>query len=62
MSLSGPYSCLFCSMWSAYADCGSLFFIYRMCSLYLSVRFLLVCPMYPLLHVLHISLYIPLLS
>ena len=33
-----------------------------MCSLYLSVRFLLVCPMYPLLHVLHISLYIPLLS
>jgi len=27
MSLSEPYSCLFCSMWSAYADCGSLFFI-----------------------------------
>ena len=27
MSLSGPYSCLFCNMWSAYADCGSLFYI-----------------------------------
>jgi len=26
MSLSGPYSCLFCNMWSAYADCGSFVF------------------------------------
>ena len=27
ISLSGPYSCLFCNLWSAYPDCGSLFFI-----------------------------------
>jgi len=30
-----------------------------MCSRYLSVRFLLVWPMYALLHVRHVSLYMP---
>ena len=39
-----------------------VFFMERMFSQYLSVRFLLVWPMYALLRVLHVSLYMPLLS
>ena len=35
--------------------------MYRMCSCYLCFRYLLVCPMYDSLHVLQVSLYIPLL-
>ena len=41
-------------MWTG----GSLFFIYHMCSWCLFVRSLLVWPMYALLQVLHVSLYI----
>ena len=46
-------------MCRAYADCGSLFFMYRICSRCLFVRSLFVCPMYALLHVLQTSLYTP---
>jgi len=56
----GPNSCLFCSMWVAYADCGLFVLIYLMCSLYLVLMALPDCPTYAILHVLHISLYIPL--
>ena len=62
VSLMGPHSWAFCSMCSAYADWGSLFFMYLMCSRCLIVRVLLVWPMYDFLQVLHIRLYIPLLS
>ena len=37
----GPYSCLLW-MCNAYADSGSLFFMYRVCSWYLSLRVRLV--------------------
>jgi hypothetical protein len=46
VSLIVPYSCRFFRMCSAYADCGLLFFMYRVCSRNLSVRLLLVCPIY----------------
>ena len=51
-----PYSWVFCRMCWAYADWGSLFFMYLMCSLYLTDRLQLVWPMYALLQVLHCSL------
>ena len=47
-------------MCSAYADCGLLYLMYLMCSLYLISIEPSVWPMYTLLHVLHSSLYIPL--
>ena len=53
---------MFCSMCNAYADWGSLFFMYLVCPRCLMVRVLLVWPMYDFLQVLHIRLYIPLLS
>src|SRR5215469_13878330 len=56
-----PYSCMLSSMCCAYADCGSLFLTYLRCSRHLIVRSRLVCPMYALLHVLHVILYTPLL-
>ena len=56
-----PYSCLFWSICRAYADCGWLFLIYLLCSLYQVGMVLLVCPMYALLQVLQVSLYMPLL-
>ena len=61
VSLMGPYSWMFCSMCNAYADRGS-FFMYLVCSRCLMVRVLLVWPMYYFLQVLHVRLYIPLLS
>ena len=39
MSWIDPYSCLFSSMCNAYADLGSLFFMYLVCSEYLAARF-----------------------
>ena len=33
VSVRLPYSCLFCSICSVYADLGSLFLMYLMCSL-----------------------------
>jgi len=57
-----PYSCLLLSICNAYAERGSLFFIYRVCSWYLAFRLWLVCPTYALRHVLHVILYTPLLS
>jgi len=44
VSFMFPYSCLFFSMCRAYADLGSLFFMYLVCSRCLALRFLLVCP------------------
>ena len=38
VSVMVPYSCAFCKMCWAYADLGSLFFIYRMCSWNLWIR------------------------
>ena len=54
VSLILPYSCLLLSICSAYADLGSLFFMYRVCSWYLALRLRLVCPIYALWHVLHV--------
>ena len=34
VSVSVLYSCLLLRIWSAYADCGSLCFLYRVCSVY----------------------------
>jgi len=62
VSLILPYSCLLLSMCNVYAERGSLFFIYRVCSWYLDLRLRLVCPTYALWHVLHMILYIPLFS
>ena len=62
VSLILPYSCLLLSICRAYADFGSLFFIYLVCSWYLALRLRLVCPTYALWHVLHVILYIPLFS
>ena len=62
VSLILPYSCLSLSVCSAYADLGSLFFMYLVCSWYLALRLVLVCPIYALWHVLHMILYIPLFS
>jgi len=62
VSLILPYSCLLLSICSAYADLGSLFFMYRVCSWYLALRLRLVCPIYALWHALHVILYIPLFS
>src|SRR5215510_7178403 len=61
VSAGVPCSCMLCSMCCAYADCGSLFFMYLRCSRHLTVRSRLVCPMYALLQVLHVILYTPLL-
>ena len=60
VSFCGPYSCLFCKMCAAYANCGLLYLMYLICSFYLIFINLPVCPIYTLLHVLHCSLYIPL--
>ena len=60
VSIAGPYSCLFCNMCIAYADCGLLLLIYLMCSLYLVFIDLSDCPIYALLQVLHCNLCIPL--
>jgi hypothetical protein len=54
-----PYSCLLLRICNAYADMGLFVLMYRMCSWYLIVIDLPVCPTYDLLHVLHCSLYIP---
>ena len=56
-----PYSCWFFRICWAYADLGSLFLMQRMCSRYLCVGSLLVCPIYDMLHVLQVSLYTPIL-
>jgi len=57
-----PCSCLQLSMCSAYAERGSLFLMYRMCSRNLDFKFWLVCPTYTLLQFLRLVLYIPLFS
>ena len=57
-----PYSCLLFNICRAYADLGSLYFVYLVCSWCLALRFLLVCPTYAFLHVLQVNVYIPLLS
>ena len=62
VSLMGPYSWMFYSMCNAYADWGWSFFLYLVCSRCLMVKVLLVWPMYDFLQVLHVRLYIPLLS
>ena len=62
VSLISLYLCLLLSICNAYAERGSLFFIYRVCSWYLAFRLRLVCPTYALRHVLHVILYTPLLS
>ena len=49
VSVRVPYSWMFRRMCWAYADWGSLFFMYLMCSLYLMHRLRLVWPMYALL-------------
>jgi hypothetical protein len=46
-----PYSWMFRRMCWVYADWGSLFFMYLMCSLYLMDRLRLVWPVYALLQV-----------
>ena len=56
VSLIGPYSCLLFGMCNAYADWGSLCFMYLMYAWYLCVKLLLVCPIYDIWHVLHVSL------
>jgi len=45
-----PYSWMFCRICCAYADWGSLFFMYLICSRNLRDRLRLVWPMYALLH------------
>jgi hypothetical protein len=62
VSVVVPYSCRLCRMCCAYADCGWLFLMYLICSRHLVLRLRLVCPMYALLHVLHVILYTPLFS
>ena len=62
MSLMLLYSCLQLSICSAYAERGSLFLMYRMCSWNLDFKFRLVCPTYALWQVLRVILYIPLFS
>ena len=57
-----PYSCLQWSICSAYAERGSLFLVYRVCSRNLDFKFRLVCPTYALWQVLHVIFYIPLFS
>jgi len=57
-----PYSCLQLSVCSAYAERGSLFLMYRMCSRNFDFKFLLVCPTYALWQVVHVILYILLFS
>jgi hypothetical protein len=55
-----PYSCLQLSICSAYAERGSLFLMYYMCSSNLDFNIRLVCPTYALWQVLHVIIYIPL--
>jgi hypothetical protein len=62
VSLILPYSCLLLSICSAYADRGSLFLMFRTYSWYLVLRLRTVCTIYALWHVLHVILYILLLS
>ena len=62
VSLMLPYSCLQLSICSAYAELGSLFLMYRMCSRNLDFKLRLVCPTYALRQVLHVILYTPLFS
>jgi len=54
-----PYSCLHLSICSAYAERGSLFLMYRMCSRNIDFKFRIVCPTKILWQVLNIILYIP---
>ena len=51
--LIGPYLCLLFRMCNAYANWGSLCFVYLMCSWYLCFKLQLTCPMYNVWHVLH---------
>jgi hypothetical protein len=46
----------------ANAESSLLYFMLRMCSLYLILSVLPVCPMYTFLHSAHASLYIPVCS
>jgi len=57
-----PYSCLQLSICSTYAERGSLFLMYGVCSRNLDFKFRLVCPTYALWQVLHLILYIPFFS
>ena len=57
-----PYSCLQFKICSAQAECGSLFFMYLVCSRNLAFRSRLVWPAQALWHVLHLISYIPLFS
>jgi hypothetical protein len=57
MSAMLPYSCPVSRICVAYADCGSLFLVYLICSLHLILRVLLVCPTYALWHVWHSFVY-----
>ena len=50
-----PYSCLLFRMCNAYADWGSLCFMYLECSWSLCFKLRLVCPIYDIWHVLHVS-------
>jgi len=54
-----PYSYLQLNICSVYAERGSLFLKYRVCSQNLDFKFQLVCPTYALWQVLHVILYIP---
>jgi hypothetical protein len=54
------YSCLLFNIRTAYVDVGLLVLIYRICSLCLIVIDPPDCPMYNLVHALHLSSYIPL--
>jgi len=62
LSLMLPYSCLQLSIYSAYAERGSLFLMNRMCSPNLHFKLRLVCPTYAVGQVLHVILYISLFS
>jgi len=56
------YSCLQLGICSAYAERGSLFLMYRLCSRNLDFKFRFVCPTNSLWQVLLVILYIPLSS
>jgi len=53
VSWSGPCSCTFWMMCQAHADCGLLRFVYRICSRYLCLISLPVCPTYEDWHLQH---------
>ena len=56
MVLMRPYSWLLFRICRAYADFGSFYFMYLMCSWYLCLRFQFVCPVYDNLNGFHVSL------